>query len=166
MTLRAAVTFAVVLVTVALAPLAAEAQTGSLWHNQKLNDMKAHQRGQDYDNRANQHYQLAVDHVRDLQRLLAEDELSRRQEKRLDRAYRKATSHLEQVVEVEPEWLEAHLLLGSVHYKMEDYAAAKTAFEGVLSLDPEHQDAQAYLSSAQWHLDHPEETALGGGGSR
>jgi tetratricopeptide (TPR) repeat protein len=128
--------------------------------------MKSHQRGQDFDNRANTHYQLAIDHVRDMQRLLDEEELSRRQENRLDKAYRKATSHLEEAVEIEPEWLEAHLLLGSVHYKMADYGAAKSSFEAVLALDPEHGDAQAYLSSAQWYLDHPEKTASDGGGGR
>lgn len=152
------------LFALALGALPATAQTGSVWHNQKINDMRAHQRDRDFDDRAGQHYQIALEHVRDLQRLLREDELSPRQQKRLDKAYRKATEHLAQVIELEPEWIDAHLMLGSVHYKMEDYAAAKICYEAVLGLDPEHADAQAYLSSAQWFLDHPEQAQLGGDG--
>ena len=142
----------------------AAAQTGSVWHNQKMNDMRAHQRDQEFGDRASQHYQLALDHVRDMQRLLGDDEPSPRQRKKLDKAYRKAAEHLDQVIELEPGWLDAHLMLGSVHYKMEDYAAAKSCYEAVLAIDPEHADAQAYLSSAEWFLDHPEQAQLGGDG--
>lgn len=147
-----------------LGALPAGAQTASVWHNQKINDMRAHQRDQEFGDRASQHYQLALEHVADMQRLLREDTLSNRQQKKLDKAYRKATEHLGQVIELEPEWLDAHLMLGSVHYKMEDYASAKTCYEAVLALDPEHADAQAYLSSVQWFLDHPRQARVGGDG--
>lgn len=147
-----------------VAALPATAQTASVWHNQKMNDMRAHQRDQEFGDRASQHYQLALEHVSDMQRLLREDERSEREQKKLDKAYRKAIKHLGQVIELEPEWLDAHLMLGSVHYKMADYASAKTCYEAVLGLDPEHADAQAYLSSAEWYLNQPEQAQLGGGG--
>ena len=146
---------AVLLILAALAPAPATAQTGSTWHDQKMNDMKAHQRDSDYDSRANEHFQMGLQYMSDIQRLLREDR-GPRAEKKLHKAYDKAVKNFEEAIKAEPEWVDAYIMLGSVHYKMEDYPAAKSAYESALAIDPEHADAQAYLSTVQWYIDHPE----------
>ncbi len=163
--------FAAVLLAVAvLATAPAAAQTGSLWHNQKLNDMKTHDRESAYDSRANEFFQMGLQYMSDLQRLLKEDDRSPRQEKKLDKTYRKAVKNFESAIDTEPEWLDPRVMLGSIHYKMKDYPAAKAAYESALAIDPEHADVQAYLSTVQWYMDHPEAEqadaeSSGGGGS-
>lgn len=148
---------------VAVVPAApAAAQTGSLWHNQKLNDMKSHDRESAYDGRASEHFQMGLQYMSQMQRLLREDERTPREEKKLQKIYGKAVKNLEEALKVEPEWPDAYLMLGSIHYKMKDYAAAKKAYESLLALDPEHADGQAYLSSVEWYLAHPEEAETGG----
>lgn len=160
-----AVFTAMLLALVVLAATPAAAQTGSLWHNQKLNDMKSHERESAYDSRANESFQMGLQYMSDLQRLLKEDDRGPRQEKKLDKVYRKAVQNFESAIDAEPEWFDAYIMLGSVHYKMKDYPAAKAAYESALSIDPEHADAQAYLSTVQWYMDHPEAEQESGGGS-
>lgn len=151
-----AVFTAMLLAVAVLSAAPAAAQTGSLWHNQKLNDMKSHDRESTYDSRANEFFQMGLQYMSDLQRLLKEEDRSPRQEKKLGKTYQKAVKNFESAVDAEPEWLDAYIMLGSIHYKMKDYPAAQAAYESALSIDPEHADAQAYLSTVQWYMDHPE----------
>lgn len=134
----------------------AAAQTGSLWHDQKMNDMKSHEREKAFDSRANEHYQMGLQYMSDIQRLLKDDDRGTRAEKKLDKAYQKAVKNFESAIEAEPEWRDAYVMLGSVHYKMKDYPAAKSAYESALALDPENTDVQAYLATVNYYIEHPE----------
>lgn len=147
---------AALLAVALLAAGPAAAQTGSLWHNQKLNDMKSHQRENDFDSRANEHFQMGLQYMSDIQRLLKDEDRGKRTEKKLDKAYKKAVKNFESAIEAEPEWRDAYVMLGSVHYKMKDYPAAKSAYEAALALDPENTDVQAYLGTVNYYIENPE----------
>jgi cytochrome c-type biogenesis protein CcmH/NrfG len=134
----------------------AAAQTGSLWHDQKLSDMQKHDRDKAVDSRADQHYQMGLQHMTEIQRLLGDDDLGKRAERRLGRSYERAVKNFESAIEAEPEWIEPYVMLGSVHYKMKDYEAAQEAYEAALALEPENEDVQAYLATVNWYIEHPQ----------
>lgn len=166
--------FVVVLAVVALLatfsalPDPAAAQTGSTWHDQKLNDMRAHERGKLAGSKAGNEYDLAVGYIQRMQTLLDEEERSEREEKKLQKAYEKAVGHLEKAIEAAEDWLDPRMMLGAVHYKMEEYEPAKEAYEGALALDPENASAKSYLASVNWYLARTggeESDDRGGGGS-
>lgn len=142
------------LAVLALAPPAL-AQTANTWTNQKINDMRAHGRDREFDSRANTHFQIGLDYLRDMDRLL-DEERGPRVEKKLGKAYRRAVKNLEQAVDVEPEWVDAYVMLGSAHYKMHDYPAAKAAYQSALRIDPENQAVQGYLATVEWYIEHPQ----------
>lgn len=150
----------------AASALPARAQTGSLWHDQKINDMRAHEREKIAGTEAGNHYELALGHVQRIQVLLDEEDRSPRQEKKLRKAYDKAVEHLEGAVEAAPEWLDARMMLGAVHYKMKSYPEAKTAYEGALALDPDNESAKSYLASVNWYLERSGAEAGAGGGEQ
>lgn len=150
--------FVVVLAVVALLatfsalPDPATAQTGSTWHDQKLNDMRSHERDKLAGTKAGTEYDLAVGYIQRMQSLLDEEDRSKRQEKKLQKAYGKAVDHLEKSIEAASDWLDPRMMLGAVHYKMKEYRAAKEAYESALALDPENESAKSYLASVNWYL--------------
>ena len=152
---RALLILAFLVATFSIAP--ASAQTGSVWHNQKMSDMHKHDRESAFDSRANEHYQMGLQYMNDMQRLLGDDDRGPKQEKKLDKAYRKAVKNFESAIKVDEDWMEPYIMLGSIHYKMKDFPAAKSAYESALALDPENSDVQAYLNTVNWYIDHPEE---------
>jgi tetratricopeptide (TPR) repeat protein len=142
----------------------AAAQTGSTWHDQKLNDMRAHERGKLAGSKAGNEYDLAVGYIQRMQTLLDEEERSEREEKKLQKAYEKAVGHLEKAIEAAEDWLDPRMMLGAVHYKMKEYEPAKEAYEGALALDPENASAKSYLASVSWYLARSGATAETGDG--
>lgn len=156
---------AALLATFTLAGPAA-AQTGSTWHDQKLNDMRSHERGKLAGTKAGNEYDLGVGYLQRMQPLLNEENRSERQEKKLQKYYEKTVAHLNEAVEAAPDWLDPRMMLGAVHYKMEEYQAAKDAYEGALALDPGNESAKSYLASVNWYLARSGATSepAGGGG--
>ena len=142
----------------------AAAQTGSTWHDQKLNDMRAHERGKLAGSKAGNEYDLGLGYLQRMQPLLEEEERSERQEKKLQKYYEKTVAHLDKAIEAAPDWLDPRMMLGAVHYKMEQYEPAKEAYEGALALDPENASAKSYLASVNWYLARSGATAETGGG--
>jgi hypothetical protein len=91
----------------------AAAQTGSLWHDQKLSDMQQHDRDKAVDSRADQHYQMGLQHMTEIQRLLGDDDLGKRAERRLGRSYERAVKNFESAIEAAPEWIQPYVMLVS-----------------------------------------------------
>lgn len=147
----------------ATSALPSRAQTGSLWHDQKINDMRAHERDKIAGTEAGNHYELALGYVERMQTLVDREDRSPRQEKKLQKAYDKAVEHLDGAIEAAPEWLDARLMLGAVHYKMKAYPEAKAAYEGALALDPDNESAKSYLASVNWYLERSGAQAGAGG---
>ena len=141
----------------------AAAQTGSTWHDQKLNDMRAHERGKLAGSKAGTEYDLGLGYLQRMQPLLDEEERSERQEKKLQKNYEKTVAHLTKAIEAAEDWLDPRMMLGAVHYKMKEYQAAKDAYEGALALDPENESARSYLASVNWYLARGGATAEPGG---
>jgi tetratricopeptide (TPR) repeat protein len=155
--IRSIAALSAALVAVALLAAApAAAQTGSLWHDQKMSDMQKHERDKAVDSRADQHYQMGLQHMTDMQRILGDDDPGKRSERKLGKAYDRAVENFESAIEAEPEWLEPRVMLGSVHYKMKDYEAAREAYESALALQPENENVQAYLATVTWYIEHPQ----------
>jgi tetratricopeptide (TPR) repeat protein len=162
---RATATVAVAILVAAAAAAPASAQTGSVWHDQKMFDMKSHERNKAFDRRATEHYELALSYVQTLDTLAAVEDRSPRQEKKLQQAYERATKHLEESIEASPDFVAARMMLGAVHYRMKDYEDARAAYQGVLEVEPDNQDAKAYLSSVEYYLQRAgSATAESGGG--
>jgi tetratricopeptide (TPR) repeat protein len=128
------------------------AQTGSTWHDQKLNDMRSHERSKLAGTEAGREYDLAVGYLHRMQSLLDDEDRGERQEKKLQKSYEKAVAHLEKAIEAADDWLDPRMMLGAAHYKMKEYRAAKDAYEGALALDPENESAKSYLASVNWYL--------------
>lgn len=165
---RLVVVLAVVALLAAFSALPgpAAAQTGSTWHDQKLNDMRSHERGKLAGTKAGNEYDLGLGYLQRMQPLLDEEERSERQEKKLQKYYEKAVAHLDKAIEAAPDWLDPRMILGAVHYKMEEYEPAKEAYEGALGLDPENASAKSYLASVSWYLARGGATAETGEGQR
>ena len=72
------------------------------------------------------------------------EELSKRQAKKLEKAYDKAIANLDLVLEDSPELAQLRITLGSLQYNRGDYAAARETFDRLLELDPEHAKALEY----------------------
>ena len=130
------------------APL--EAQTQDTWTNQKIYDMRRHQ--QEVPSVAAEHYETAQRYMLKIDRLTEKDELSKRQQKKLDRAYDKALQELEATIEEAPDWMEARLALGSVHYKVGALEPARKAYRAILAMEPENEKAQAYLGTVEYEI--------------
>jgi tetratricopeptide (TPR) repeat protein len=155
-----------VLAALLLAPCgAALAQTSDVWTNTKISDMRRHQ--QEVDSVAAEHYETAQRYLVKIERFLKNDELSDRQQKKLERAFGKAIQELGAAIEADPDWIEARLALGSVHYKHGDLEEARADYEGILEIEPEHDRARAYLGTVQYEIAQQErEGATGEGGER
>jgi tetratricopeptide (TPR) repeat protein len=137
--------------TLLVAPwVSARAQTSDVWTNTKISDLRRHQ--QEVDSEAAEHYETAQRYMVKIDRLLKKDDLSNRQEKKLERAFDKAIQELRAAIEADESWIEARLALGSVHYKHGDLAEARADYEGILAMEPDHERARAYLGTVQYEL--------------
>lgn len=146
------------------APL--EAQTRDTWTNQKIYDMRRHQ--QEIPSVAAEHYETAQRYMVKIDRLAEKDDLSKRQQKKLDRAYDKAVQELEATIEEAPDWMEARLALGSVHYKRGALEPARETYQEILAIEPENERAQAYLGTVEYEIAQREQRrqAATDGGAR
>ncbi len=130
------------------APL--EAQTQDTWTNQKIYDLRRHQ--QEIPSVAAEHYETAQRYMLKIGRLTEKDDLSKRQQKKLDRAYDKAIQELEATIQEAPDWMEARLALGSVHYKRGALEPARKTYRELLAIEPENERAQAYLGTVEYEI--------------
>lgn len=155
---------AIAVVVFAVFAAGAAAQTGDVWQNQKTFDMKSHENNQAFDRRATEHYELALSHVDTVNKLSDVEDRSPREEKRLKKAYERAVEHLEEAIEVSPDFVAARMMLGAVHYRMKSYEKARAAYQGVLEVEPDNEDAKAYLSSVEYYLERAGSTTAESGG--
>ncbi|MGD2116355.1 MAG: tetratricopeptide repeat protein [Acidobacteriota bacterium] len=155
-------TFALTLLAaLLLAPCgAALAQTSDVWTNTKISDLRRHQG--EVDSEAAEHYETAQRYMVKIDRLLGDEDRGKRQEKRLEKAFDKAIRELNAAIEAAPDWIEARLALGSVHYKHGDLEEARSDYEGILAVDPEHERARAYLGTVQYELARRDQQEQGG----
>jgi|GEM_PF-1625400 len=137
----------------AIAP--AVAQTPDVWTNQKISDMRRHQ--QEVPSQAAEHYEIAQRYLVTIDRLSKDDDLSQRQQKKLDRAYEKAIEELNATLEEAPDWIEARMALASVYYTKKDYEAARDQYQEILKTDPENERAASYLTTVEYYIRHAEQ---------
>ncbi len=149
-TLILALVMAVAAVLAAASPLAA--QTSSAWMNTKISDLRAAQ--QKIPSEAAEHYETAQRYLVTIQDLSDKKDLSKRQQKKLDRAFRKAISELGAAIESSPDWVEARMALGSVDYKKKDYEGARDQYQEVLRIEPDNDRAKSYLETVQYYISH------------
>lgn len=140
--LASCVAFTACLTTTFATPLAA--QTGDTATNLRTHDFnRATQR--DTSTPGQRAYETALGYVNRIRSLETKresgEELSAREQKKLDKAYEKALAGLTEAVEEAPAWVEPRLTLGALHYNRGEYDAALDAFQGVLDVEPEHQAA-------------------------
>lgn len=143
----------------ALSPLSA--QTSDTFTNTKIFDLKNRDNVEAYGQRASESYQLGLEYAATVQRLAREDERSPREEKKLQKAYRRAVRHLMSAVEEQPTWIEPWMTLGAIHYQMKDWGDARAAYRTVLEADPENADAAAYLETVEYYLGQAAERTAG-----
>lgn len=141
-----------------LAPaLPAFAQTSEVWTNTKISDLRRHQ--QEVSAPAAEKLDMANRHLARIDELTQEDELSPRQEKKLRKAYDRAVGHLEEAIELEPEWMEPRVYLAGVHFNVKEYDEAVRCYEEALALEPENEQVQSYLKTAQWYAERADDGA-------
>lgn len=144
---------AILVIGLALAALLATtlpalAQTADVWTNTKISDLRRHQ--QAISSEASEHYETAQRYLVTIDRLTKEDELSARQEKKLDRAYRKATQELRDAVKAAPDWIDARMALAAVLYKTGELEPAASEYQEILARDPENTRAESYLATVRY----------------
>jgi len=131
------------------------AQTSDVWTNTKISDLRSHQ--QAIPSEAAEHYETAQRYLLTIDRLTKkDDELSARDQKKLDRAFKKATQELRAAVEASPDWIDARMALAAVLYKQGDLEPAATAYEEILALDPENTRAESYLATVRYEISKQE----------
>lgn len=128
------------------------AQTSDVWTNQKISDLRRHQ--QQIPSEAAEHYEIAQSYLATIDHLGEKEDLSKRQQKKLDRAYEKATSELEVTIEKAPDWVEARMALGALQFKQEKYEEARVQYKEVLRLEPENERAKSFLGTVEYYIAH------------
>jgi len=147
---------AVVLTAAALLATATPllAQTSDVWTNSKISDLRRHNNA--IPSEAAEHYEIAQRYLVTIDRLTKEDELSKRQQKKLDRSFKKATHELGVTVEKAPDWVEARMALAALHYKQKDYPAAREQYQAVLRYEPDNERAKSFLGTVEYYISHQE----------
>ena len=160
--LRHAVPFALPLgpaLAVALAVTAAassmtasplHAQTSNTWVNTKISDLRRHQ--EQIPSEAAEHYETAQRYLVTIDRLDDRDELSKRQQKKLDRAYEKATRELRAAIEKAPDWVEARMALAALYYREEAFEDSRGQYQEVLRLEPDNERAKSFLGTVEYYI--------------
>lgn len=147
---RTLLTAALAITALLAAMMPAISQTSDVWTNTKISDLRRHQ--QKIPSEAAEHFETAQRYLMTIDRLTRKDELSPREQKKLDRAYRKATQELRDAVKASPDWVDARMALAAVLYKQGDLEPAATAYEEVLAIDPENTNAEAYLATVRYEM--------------
>lgn len=146
-----------------LTALPLTAQTSDVWTNTKISDLRRHQA--EVSAPAADQLDMANRYLARVNRFAEQEDLSPRQQKKLDKAYRRAVRHLDEAIELEPEWLEPRLYLAALHYRLEAYEDSVRCYEEALAVDPDNEQVQGYLETARWHAERQrEETAEPAGG--
>lgn len=148
-------------VAVAAAALPLHAQTPDNWMNQKISDLRRAQG--EISSPAGEQLDMASRHLATIQRLLEKEDLSDRQQRKLDKAYERAAGHLEEAIELEPEWLEPRLYLGALHYKVGEYDEAVRWYEEAHAMAPGDKQVESYLINARWHAERQGDGGSGAG---
>jgi len=138
-------------------------QTSDVWTNSKISDLRRHGVEGDVSRATSEHMEMANRYLQRVRQLTEKGDLTPRQQAKLDKAYERATSHLEQAIEGAPDWVEPRLYLAALHFQMKTYDQAVACYEGALALDPDNQDVQAYLTTARWYLEHENADEAPGG---
>jgi len=126
------------------------AQTSDVWTNSKISDLRRHQ--QQIPSEAAEHYEIAQRYLATIDRLDGKDDLSKREQKKLDRAYAKATTELEESVHQAPEWVESRMALAALHFKREEYEAAREQYKEILRLEPDNERVKSYLGTVEYYI--------------
>lgn len=151
------------LVGVLVAAVPAVGQTSDVWTNTKISDLRRHQ--QAIPSEAAEHYETAQRYLVTIDRMTKEDrELSPREQKKLDRAFNKATQELRAAIEASPDWIDARMALAAVLYKQGELEPAEAEYEEILSRDPENTRAESYLATVRYELAKKEQMAEDSGG--
>jgi tetratricopeptide (TPR) repeat protein len=84
----------------------------------------------------------------DFDKLIAEATAARQAERWQD-----AIDLYKQAIKIRPKYVEGYWYQGTAYYSLQDYAAAKTAFESVLRLAPENGAAYAFVGLCEFALE-------------
>lgn len=154
---------ALTLAGIVAAAIPASAQTSDVWTNTKISDLRRHQ--QSISSEAAEHYETAQRYLVTIDRLTKEDkELSQREQKKLTRAFKRATQELRDAVKGSPDWVDARMALAAVLYKQGELELAESQYKEVLALDPENSNAESYLATVRYEISKKERMAEDAGG--
>jgi Flp pilus assembly protein TadD/5-hydroxyisourate hydrolase-like protein (transthyretin family) len=95
----------------------------------------------------------------------ARDEFTKARVALLDKRARDAVPHLEKALFIYPEFFEAHLLLGTTHMKLREWAKAESTLNRALQIRPDNPAAMLSLGEVYWRQkrsDEAEKTLLEG----
>jgi cytochrome c-type biogenesis protein CcmH/NrfG len=126
------------------------AQTADVWTNTKISDLRRHQ--QQIPSEAAEHYEIAQRYLVTIDHLGDKEDRSKRQQKKLDRAYEKGTAELEEAIDKAPDWIEPRMALAALQYKREKYEAARDQYREVLRLDPDNERAKSFLGTVEYYI--------------
>jgi len=129
-------------------------QTSDVWTNTKISDLRRHGDEGDISRATSEHMEMANRYLQRVREFTEKEELSPRQQAKLDKAYGRAASHLEQAIDGAPDWVEPRIYLAALHFQMKAYDQAVACYEGALALEPDNEDVQGYLTTARWYRDH------------
>lgn len=141
--------------TLGLLAGSAVAQTGDTATNIRTSDFN--NKSQEMPSAVQQHFDSAQGYIQRIRSLEAKaeadgGELSKRDQKKLDKYYEKAFKHLEATIEESPEWIEPRIFLGALHFNRQEFVEARDCYQGVLEIDPEHEGAKSYLVATEQQL--------------